>query len=229
MLRRAAERGEPHAQLGTVVGDRGGIGLSVVERLQCRLQQAEPKLVDEPRQRRHHRGGDTARERGSGKRYLLMAAGGQQPGERGGVDAGALLLSKPPRHVALQGSSNSSLLFTPSTHHDQPSRGTSMANSVLGRLQVDTESLVITGPCRGWVFVERKLTGQVGFVVLHRRWCVERTFSWINRCRRTVRDYQRLPAHHAAMVQWAMITIMARRLGRYHATRRALPWPTNAR
>ncbi|WP_412740789.1 transposase [Krasilnikovia sp. MM14-A1259] len=53
------------------------------------------------------------------------------------------------------------------------------------------------------------------FVVLHRRWAVERTFSWINRCRRTVRDYERLPQHHAAMVQWAMIIIMTRRLARH--------------
>jgi putative transposase len=52
---------------------------------------------------------------------------------------------------------------------------------------------------------------QTTFVVLHRRWAVERTFSWINRCRRTVRDYERLPQHHAAMVQWAMIIIMTRR------------------
>jgi transposase len=37
----------------------------------------------------------------------------------------------------------------------------------------------------------------------------ERTFSWINRCRRTVRDHERLPAHHAAMVYWSMIIIMA--------------------
>jgi transposase len=65
--------------------------------------------------------------------------------------------------------------------------------------------------------IVRKLTEQVGFVVLHRRWAVERTFSWINRCRRTVRDYERLPEHHAAMVQWAMVTIMTRRLARYQA------------
>ena len=70
--------------------------------------------------------------------------------------------------------------------------------------------------------VVRKLAEQVGFVVLHRRWAVERTFSWINRCRRTVRDYERLPQHHAAMVQWAMIIIMTRRLAR-HTTR---PQPT---
>ncbi|MGS2620119.1 transposase [Micromonospora sp. LZ34] len=55
-------------------------------------------------------------------------------------------------------------------------------------------------------------------VVLHRRWAVERTFSWINRCRRTVRDYERLLEHHAAMVQWAMIIVMARRLARHQHT-----------
>jgi transposase len=58
----------------------------------------------------------------------------------------------------------------------------------------------------------RKLVGQIGFQVQPRRWVVERTLSWISRCRRTVRDYERLPAHHAAMVQWAMIIIMSRRL-----------------
>ena len=67
------------------------------------------------------------------------------------------------------------------------------------------------------VQVVNKLAGQVGFKVLPRRWVVERTFAWINRCRRTVRDYERLPEHHAAMVQWAMVTIMTRRLARYQA------------
>jgi transposase len=65
------------------------------------------------------------------------------------------------------------------------------------------------------VQIVRKLAGQNTFVVLPRRRCVERTFSWINRCRRTVRDYERLPAHHAAMVQWAMITVMTHRLARH--------------
>ena len=66
--------------------------------------------------------------------------------------------------------------------------------------------------------IVRKLTGQTTFVVQHRRWAVERSFSWINRCRRTVRDYERLPRHHAAMVQWSMIIIMTRRLARYQNT-----------
>jgi putative transposase len=74
------------------------------------------------------------------------------------------------------------------------------------------------------VEIVRKVAGQVGFQVLPRRWVVERTFAWINRCRRTVRDYERLPAHHAAMVQWAMVIIMTRRLARHRrAARRASP------
>ncbi len=52
------------------------------------------------------------------------------------------------------------------------------------------------------------------FEVLPRRWVVERTFAWISKHRRCVRDYERLPEHHEAMVKWAMISLMARRLAR---------------
>lgn len=66
------------------------------------------------------------------------------------------------------------------------------------------------------VMIVAKLAGQIGFHVLPRRWVVERTLSWISRCRRTVRDYERRPEHHAAIVQWSMIIIMSRRLARNH-------------
>ncbi len=59
-----------------------------------------------------------------------------------------------------------------------------------------------------------KLAGQVGFVVLHRRWVVERSLAWINQHRRCVRDYERLPEHHEAMVRWAAIHTISRRLTR---------------
>jgi putative transposase len=52
---------------------------------------------------------------------------------------------------------------------------------------------------------------QKGFQVLHRRWVVERTHAWITRRRRCARDYERLPQHHAAMVEWAAIIQMTRR------------------
>ena len=50
------------------------------------------------------------------------------------------------------------------------------------------------------------------FEVLPRRWAVERTFAWISKHRRTTRDYERLPASHEAMILWAMIALMTRRL-----------------
>jgi len=52
------------------------------------------------------------------------------------------------------------------------------------------------------------------FKVLPRRWVVERTLAWITRHRRTVRDYERLPAHHETYIYWAMIIVMTRRLAR---------------
>ena len=54
------------------------------------------------------------------------------------------------------------------------------------------------------------------FKVLPRRWVVERTFGWIMKYRRCVRDYERLPEHHETYLYWTMITIMARRVARHH-------------
>lgn len=52
-----------------------------------------------------------------------------------------------------------------------------------------------------------------GFQVLPRRWVVERTFSWLGRCRRlAARDYERKTAHAEAMIKVAMIRLMAARL-----------------
>ncbi|WSV43856.1 transposase [Streptomyces sp. NBC_01077] len=65
----------------------------------------------------------------------------------------------------------------------------------------------------------KRSDGAQGFVVLPRRWVVERTLSWICRRRRCVRDYERLPAHHEAMVKWSMIILMTRRLARQQPTR----------
>ncbi len=53
-----------------------------------------------------------------------------------------------------------------------------------------------------------------GFVVLPRRWRVERTLGWIMKGRRNVRDYERLPQHSEAHLTWALITLMTRRLTR---------------
>lgn len=62
------------------------------------------------------------------------------------------------------------------------------------------------------VEIVKKPEGQRTFEVLPRRWVVERTLSWISRCRRLSKDYERLPKHAEAMVKWSMIGLMTRRL-----------------
>jgi transposase len=71
-----------------------------------------------------------------------------------------------------------------------------------------------TATLRLAVSVVKRAEDMTGFVVLPRRWVVERTFAWISKHRRCVRDYEALPAHHEAMVHLAMIIIMSRRLAR---------------
>ena len=51
-----------------------------------------------------------------------------------------------------------------------------------------------------------------GFVVLPRRWTVERTYGWLHWCRRLNVDYERLPASSEAFIYLAMIRLMLRRL-----------------
>jgi len=62
------------------------------------------------------------------------------------------------------------------------------------------------------VQIVKRSDDQTGFVVLPRRWVVERTLAWITRHRRCARDYEALPAHHEAMVCRAMIRITSKRL-----------------
>ncbi|UQX04685.1 IS5 family transposase [Streptomyces sp. RerS4] len=51
-----------------------------------------------------------------------------------------------------------------------------------------------------------------GFVVLPRRWVVERSFAWLLRSRRLARDYERRPDSSEAMILWSMTRLMTRRL-----------------
>ena len=58
-------------------------------------------------------------------------------------------------------------------------------------------------------------TAPHSFQVLRRRWVIERTFGWLMRYRRLVRDYERRTDHAEAMIYWATVIIMTRRLARY--------------
>ncbi len=58
-------------------------------------------------------------------------------------------------------------------------------------------------------------TSPHSFQVIRRRWVIERAFGWLMRYRRLARDYERTTANAEAMIYWATIIIMTRRLARY--------------
>jgi len=62
------------------------------------------------------------------------------------------------------------------------------------------------------VEVVKRSDDRQGFVVLPRRWVVERTFGWLMRQRRLVRDYETTASSAQAWVYIAMIRIQLRRL-----------------
>jgi putative transposase len=68
--------------------------------------------------------------------------------------------------------------------------------------------------CRCRLQVVLRPDEQKGFVVLPRRWVVERTLAWLNHHRRLSKDYEVLTSSSEAMIYIAMIRIMVRRLAR---------------
>jgi transposase len=51
-----------------------------------------------------------------------------------------------------------------------------------------------------------------GFVVLPKRWIVERTFAWLGRCRRLARDWENFNTKALAFLRLASIRLMLRKL-----------------
>jgi transposase len=84
----------------------------------------------------------------------------------------------------------------------------------------------LTGGCQGPKFraelakllpglaveiVKRSDTAQ-GFEVLARRWVVERTFAWLNRCRRLAKDFENRSRNAFAFIRLASTRLMLRKL-----------------
>jgi transposase len=51
-----------------------------------------------------------------------------------------------------------------------------------------------------------------GFVVVHKRWIVERTIGWLGRCRRLAKDWENLNRNAVAFLRLASIRLMLRKL-----------------
>ncbi|MEJ8632347.1 IS5 family transposase [Streptomyces sp. MS2.AVA.5] len=79
-----------------------------------------------------------------------------------------------------------------------------------------------TGRLVEWAWEKLRLTLEIvkrsddmtGFVVLPRRWVVERTLGWLMRTRRLARDYETLPASSEAFIYFSQAMLMSRRLAR---------------
>jgi transposase len=64
------------------------------------------------------------------------------------------------------------------------------------------------------VEIVKRPDGSSGFIVLPRRWVVERTFSWFGRNRRLAKDYENLADTLAAFITLACLQLAIRRLAR---------------
>jgi putative transposase len=89
-----------------------------------------------------------------------------------------------------------SLLWADSKYHNHALR------RWLGRQKAGYRVEVVSRPA-----------GAKGFVLLHRRWVVERTFGWMGRYRRLSKDYEYFTLSSEAQVQISAIHLMLRRLG----------------
>ena len=66
-------------------------------------------------------------------------------------------------------------------------------------------------PCLKTEIVKRSDRAK-GFVPLPKRWIVERTIAWLNRCRRLAKDWETLNRNALAFLKLASIRLMLRKL-----------------
>ena len=62
--------------------------------------------------------------------------------------------------------------------------------------------------------IVKRPEGSTGFLLLPKRWIVERTFAWLARYRRLSKDYEYLVKTSEAIIRVAMIHLMVRHLAR---------------
>jgi len=85
------------------------------------------------------------------------------------------------------------------------------ADSAYGRCGLPTW---VESTCQCFLQTVLRPAGIKSFVVLPKRWIVERTFAWLNRYRRLSKDYERKTENSEAVVHIAMIALMSKRLAK---------------
>lgn len=139
-----------------------------------------------------------------------------------GFDAGKLINGRK-RHVLVD-TLGLLLLVVVTAASVQDRDGAKLLCRKLGGNAKKLRKIWVDGAYRGellnWVATRFKFVLSVvlrsdkekGFVVLPRRWVVERTLAWLNNNRRLSKDYERLPETSEAFVQLAMTRLMLQRL-----------------
>jgi putative transposase len=79
----------------------------------------------------------------------------------------------------------------------------------------DKLKCALKGKGKWTIEVIKRTDDMSGFVVLPRRWVVERTFAWLGRCRRLAKDYEASIESSTAWTLIAHIRMLIRRLARY--------------
>ena len=86
-------------------------------------------------------------------------------------------------------------------------------NQRLKKVLVDGAYQGMSGKKENFIVeISSKKPDQAGFVPIHKRWVVERTFAWLKRQRRLARDYEFDSSHQQSMIYIAMSKIMLNRL-----------------
>jgi putative transposase len=143
------------------------------------------------------------------------------PGPRG-FDAGKKIMGRK-RHLVVDTLGLAvAILVTAASVQDRDGarqllRGFGVHRKKLRKLWVDGG---YRGVLLGWVAARFRYSLEVvlrsdsakGFVVLPKRWIVERTFAWLNSHRRLSKDYERYTKTSETMIQVAMMRLMLRRL-----------------
>jgi transposase len=62
------------------------------------------------------------------------------------------------------------------------------------------------------VEIVKRPEAAIGFKILPKRWIVERTIAWLNRCRRLAKDWENLNRKALAFLRLASIRLMLRKL-----------------
>jgi transposase len=175
--------GQLRAQVRTVAGRKPEPAAAVIDSQSVRAADTVPKAT---------RGWDNAKKVNGRKRHIA-------------VDTTGLVLD---------------VVITPASVQDRQGARPLLWNThrACRRVRLVWADAGYTGKLAAWAQT-LKMTLQIvskrhphTFEVLPRRWVVEQTFAWISKHRRTVRDYEHLPASHEAMILWAIIALMTRRL-----------------